>query len=122
MSPVVKTVDLTTGVTDAHELMKSKDIRHLPVTDEGRLVGMVSQRDLDLLQSFPMIEMGLVSVADAMSEAPYTVDPETPVNEVAGAMARTKIGSAIVAKDGEIVGIFTTIDALRLLDEVLTRD
>jgi acetoin utilization protein AcuB len=54
-----------------------------------------------------------------MIDDPYQVAPETPINEVANTMAKERLGSAVVVKNGRVVGIFTTVDACRCLAEVL---
>ena len=60
-----------------------------------------------------------MTVAEAMSPEPYTVPPGAPIDAVAIDMARRKIGSAVVVNRGKVVGIFTTVDALRVLSGLL---
>lgn len=119
MTAVVTTVDLETSLQDAHALLKEHDIRHLPVLDGGKLVGLLSRRELDLLRAFPVVDLASASVADVMAEEVYTVAPTTPLVDVARAMADHKYGSAVVVNGAGVVGIFTTIDALNALKTVL---
>lgn len=96
----------------AHKLMRKFQIRHLPVLEGSDLVGLLSIRDLHLLETLKDVNVKTVSVAEAMSPKPYVVEPNTRINEIAAKMAAEKIGSAVVIDEGKVVGIFTTIDAL----------
>ena len=106
-------------LVDAHQVMREKGIRHLPVIDEGKLVGVVSQRDLYLLETLRGVDAARELVEEAMSGEPYVVPPEAPLDEVAEEMARHRCGSALVVEAGEVVGIFTSTDALRALVALL---
>ena len=119
VDPVVITSDCT--VREAHRLMRSRKIRHLPVVDGGRLVGLVSQRDLYLLETLQGIDPDEERVEEAMTAEPWTVSPADPLEEVAAAMAEHRYGSAVVLDAGAVVGLFTTVDALRALARVLRR-
>ncbi len=119
ISPVV--IDPRRTLAEAHRLMREKAIRHLPVVDEGRLVGLVSQRDLYLLETLKGIDPLTETVQEAMSRDPFTVRPDAPLDEVALSMAEHKYGSAVVVDKGSVIGLFTTVDALRALATVLRR-
>lgn len=108
-------------LAQAHQLMRERNIRHLPVVDDGRLVGVVSQRDLYLLQTLNGLDPATERVEEAMSREPFAVKPDAPLDEVALAMAERKYGSAVVVDQGVVVGLFTTVDALRALAVVLRR-
>lgn len=54
-------------------------IRHLPVLDGGKLVGIVTQRDLHLVETLKGVDQQTVTVEEAMSQDVYTVEPETPL-------------------------------------------
>lgn len=113
MTRLPHTIDHDQPLARAHELMRKYQIRHLPVVRNGRLAGVLSLRDLHLIETLPDIDAEQVPVEDAMTEEPYTVSPEEPLDEVAATMANHKIGSAVVMEDdGKIQGIFTTTDAL----------
>jgi acetoin utilization protein AcuB len=99
----------------ADERMRALGVRHLPVLDGGKLVGIVSQRDLLFVETLRDVEPSQVTVEDAMTPDVYVIAPETPLVEVAEAMAEHKYGSAVVMDGGHLVGIFTTVDALRVL-------
>jgi acetoin utilization protein AcuB len=99
----------------AHEIMRAHRIRHLPVLDGGKLVGVVSQRDLALIESLPGVSAAEVPVADAMTTDVYVVGPRVPIRRVASEMADRKLGSAVVMAGADVVGVFTVTDACRAL-------
>jgi len=103
----------------AHQLMRSNGIRHLPVLHGGKLVGVVSQRDLHFVESLRDVNPDDVPVEEAMTQDVYAVPPRTPLREVVNEMAERKLGSAVVIEGQKIVGVFTTIDALDTLAGVL---
>ena len=106
-------------VSAAHKMMHDHAFRHLPVLHGGQLVGMVTDRDLKLIETLKDVDPEKVPVEDAMSTQVYAVPPETPLDEVASEMAAHKYGSAVVMQNGKVVGIFTTVDACRALAELL---
>ncbi len=117
MTPSPHTIGRTQSLDLAHKMMIEHDIRHLPVLDGGHLVGIVSERDLLLLESFEGIDARKVLVEEAMTPAPFVASPEAPAAEVFRTMAEHKYGAVIVAEHGKVIGIFTAIDALRVLSK-----
>lgn len=115
------TIERGATMTAAHQLMRSHAIRHLPVMDAGKLVGIVSERDLHLIETLPDADPDEVTVDDAMTETVYVAAPTDEVSEVVDRMAARKLGSAVVMQDQRVEGIFTSIDALHVLSHVLRR-
>lgn len=101
--------------------MRQHEIRHLPVIDNGELVGIVTQRDLHLLETIAEFELESVPVEEAMTQHPYVVTSDMPLDEIVEIMANGKYGSAIVMGRDGIEGIFTTVDACRALADVIHR-
>ena len=105
-------------IADAVELMKSRDIRHMPVMSGSHLKGILSQHDI--LEE--RVRHG--AAIDAMPLEAFcrhevlSVPPLTPVNEVAEKMLSHRCGSAVVVDAGFVVGIFTATDALKALSEL----
>ncbi len=100
----------------ARSRMRELKVRHLPVRSGGKLVGVLTERDLDLLSGFKSIDSNSTKVGDVMVSDPYCVKPAATLKEVATTMAENKYGSAmIVNENGEVVGIFTDTDALKAL-------
>lgn len=115
------TIARTASLADAHTLMREHQLRHLPVLDNGELVGIVSVGDLHLLETISELALDKVPVDEAMSPRPFIVTGDTPLDEVAEIMATKKYGSAIVVGRDGVEGIFTTIDACSALASILQR-
>lgn len=103
----------------AHRMMREHKIRHLPVLQAGKLVGLLSDRDLNLVETLREVDPSRVLVEDAMSAEPYAVSPDTPLDVVVNTMAEHKYGCAVVMQSGKFIGIFTTVDACRALARLL---
>lgn len=119
MSTNPHTIGWDQNIAKASEMMSEHGIRHLPVLKGGQIVGLISQSDIRLIETLEGVEPQVVKVADAMTPDPYVVSPEALLDEVAAEMAENKYGSAIIMQNQKVVGIFTTLDALRALDELL---
>lgn len=117
-SPSPITVNTTVTAADVHDVLKENGIRHIPVLDGDQPVGIISERDLRVLSTVK--ELHLVTASEVMVTDPFTVTPETPLDQVVFEMSNRKIGSAIVQDaGGKVVGIFTNTDALNALIEIL---
>jgi acetoin utilization protein AcuB len=104
----------------AHALMRQHHVRHLPVLHGGKLIGVVSDRDLHLVETLHDVDPDNVRVEEAMSQDVYAVTPKTPLKAVVQEMATRKLGSAVVIDGTKVVGVFTTIDALETLMTMLS--
>lgn len=104
-------------IHDAIRKMRLLHVRHLPVLHGGRLVGILSDRDLRLVESARGAEE--LTVGEAMSTEVFSVAADEELGSVVARMAAEKIGSAVVLARNEVVGIFTTTDALGLLSRLL---
>jgi len=121
MTPSPLTIAPTSSLSKAIRLMRDNHIRHLPVIDGGRVVGVLSQRDILIMESLPGVNPTEVRVEEAMVRDVFTVGPEAPVGEVIETMIDRKLGSTIVCEGERVLGVFTTIDALRALHALLER-
>jgi len=122
MTRAPHTIGFQQTLAAAHQVMGEHGIRHLPVLEAGKLVGILSQRDLHLIETLTDVNPGEIEVGEAMTPVPYTVSPRTPLRKVASQMAAHKYGSAVVLEKDQVVGVFTTVDALRALFAVLDRE
>ena len=112
-------VAVNTPVHGAHAAMRGANVRHLIVMDGERLAGVVSQRDLYLIETLTEADPASAIVEEAMSAEPYIVSPMTSLAEVAKTMWRERHSSAIVVREDQVVGIFTALDALHALADLL---
>jgi acetoin utilization protein AcuB len=105
----------------AHAMMREHAIRHLPVLEAGKLVGIVSERDVYLFDRFADLDTD-VTVEDAMTVDVYAVSCEDSLDAVVEKMAEHKYGSAVVMnRRGAVEGIFTTVDGMQAFADVLRR-
>ncbi len=113
-------IEASEGVEKAKQLMDKAGVKHLPVMENGTLIGVLSEKELNLAYGVESVDPGRYLVVDICSQRPYVVAPETPLRVVADIMAREHYGSMVVAEFGQPVGIFTTSDACRALNEAIT--
>ncbi len=115
----VPVVSISPEVTlqDAYRTMQNKGIRHLPVVAGGKLVGVITDRDLRLATSTlaPTPFPAGSKVDGSMCRTVETADPLDPVEEAARKMRVKKIGCLPVVEDGRLVGIVTGLDLLDAL-------
>ena len=125
MSLTVRDVMVTGPVTvrphetarHAYRLMRDNRFRHLPVVEDGQLVGILSDRDLRPVLLSPTLARA--RVGELMSEDLTTVGPDALVEEAASLLVVKKIGCLPVVADGRLVGIVTETDLLGVLVELL---
>jgi acetoin utilization protein AcuB len=120
MTTDVQTIGDEQPMSVAHRLMREQHIRHLPVLHQGKLVGVLTDRDLRLVETLSDVDPTKVAVSEAMTPDPYVVSPDAELNEVVAMMAAKKYGSAVISDNGKVVGIFTTVDACSAFAELLT--
>ena len=121
MTPFPFSIDAQEDVRAARTMMAEHDLHHLPVTRDGELVGIVSDTDVLLAGSLTREAGANVSVSAICSAPPYVVDIGERLETVASTMAERHIGSALVTRQGKLVGIFTHTDACQLLGVLLRR-
>jgi acetoin utilization protein AcuB len=115
-SPHTVTVD--TPLLKAREIFREREIRHLPVLEGKKLVGILSDGNLKQALASPGGERFLV--ADAMMPDVFAVSSDADLATVVDEMAKEKYGSAVIQDSDETVaGVFTTVDACRVLAELL---
>jgi CBS domain-containing protein len=124
MSKDVATVGRNDELSIADDVMKMKRVRHLPVLEDGRLVGMLSQRDLFHAALSTALNFGskaqkeflkTVPVKEVMTDEVLTIDPNADVKEAARCMIEHKIGCLPVVENGKLVGIVSETDLLRVI-------
>lgn len=112
-----KPVTVTPGefLSQAREKMLQGAFRRVPVVSEGRLVGIVTDRDLR--QHVGYLERTKINAV--MTEQPRTVTPTTTLEEAASLLLKHKIGALPVIQEGQLVGIITTSDILQAFLDVM---
>jgi acetoin utilization protein AcuB len=113
------TISAQQSLTTARRMMLEHEVRHLPVLEGGRIIGLLSERDLLLVESLAGVNPTDVRVEEAMVQSVFTARPDEPVAEVIQAMIERKLGSTVIVEGEHVVGVFTTIDALRALLDLL---
>ncbi|MBC7714722.1 MAG: CBS domain-containing protein [Rhizobacter sp.] len=116
-SPLTINSELT--LLHAKQYMQEHNIRHLPVLEEGKIVGIISEKDIDYIQGFRGVDLKLEKVSNAMSTDPYIVEAGSHLDEICKHMAHNKLGSVLVQDNKKLVGIFTWVDALSAMSELL---
>lgn len=119
MSTTPQTARPGLTLEQATKIMREHAIRHLPILEGGQLVGILTERDIRVLESFKDVDPAKTRVEDAMEPNVYTVSPDARLDEVATEMASKKYGSAVVMQNMHVVGIFTAVDAMSALSELL---
>lgn len=111
-------------VTLAAQMMEEFDIRHLPIIEDNKPIGIVSQRDILMFSGFE--ETRDFEVKDIMDNELFIVEPEAPLDEVFEEMSRNKYGSVLVELDPKDsifgLGIITTVDVLNAFVSILRGD
>jgi len=110
--PVVIEPDST--VRDAWRIMKTRNFRHLPVMEGGKLIGILSNVDVGRLGATSPQILAL-TIRDAMNTEPVTIGPDEALEVAAAKMAVKKVTYLLVMKDDELLGIVTTYDLLDAL-------
>ena len=110
-------IHLDHALSVAAKLMRDKNIRHLPVLKERSVVGILAERDLDVA----LFRAGSKSatVSTARLAEPVVIGPEVTIASAARSMAAQRADIAVVVDKEHIIGVFTTIDALKVLADAL---
>jgi CBS domain-containing membrane protein len=112
----------------ANDIISLGRIRHIPVVEDGRLVGLLSERDLigaaatqifGLKQKRKSALLKTVLIKDVMKKKVITTNPDTPIRDAAQLMADKKIGCVPVIQNGTLVGLLTTTDILRYVERLV---
>ena len=122
MSVAPVTIPPSLSVQEAHTLMQQRKVRHLPVLQDGCLIGIVSDRDLRLVLPSPATSLAVwelrhllekLTVGEMMTCFVMTTTPERLMTEAVGRMLGHRVGALPVVEDRRVVGILTRTDVLR---------
>ena len=127
MTPEVTTLGRNDSLQLVKDIMTLGRVRHFPVVDDGKVVGVVSQRDLYWASLGSVMKYGEkaqraflegIAVKEVMSDPPITIAPHASVQEAARLMMEKKIGCLLVLEGSKLVGIVTESDMLKLVAEM----
>ncbi len=125
------TVTPRNAIRTAVNLMREGGFRRLPVVDRGRLVGIITDRDLRRAANSPFVVreqwydnfiLDHIEVGSCMTPNPLTIEPGVSIAEAARVMRNHKIGGLPVIADSQLVGIITDTDLLDFLLELLEHE
>jgi CBS domain-containing protein len=119
MSPSPVSIQYTAPLVEAEALMRKFNIRHLPVMEGTELVGLLSIRDVHVVHAVEKADPATITAGQAAGGRVYAVQVGTDLRQVAANMGGHKYGSAVVLDGTKVVGVFTTVDALRVLINLL---
>jgi acetoin utilization protein AcuB len=128
MSRPVIAVSPEESINEVLAMFRSEHIRRAPVMKDGKLVGIVSERDLLNASASSATTLSVwelnyliskVKVKDVMTRKVITVDKDTPIEEAARIMADKKIGGLPVMSSGTVVGMITETDLFKILLELM---
>ncbi|OYZ24354.1 MAG: hypothetical protein B7Y39_01475 [Bdellovibrio sp. 28-41-41] len=119
MTPSPRSIGYDRPLSQAIAVMSELRIRHLPVLKDGKLVGILSDRDVKLVASFEDIDPEKILVEEACTFDPYCVSSESDLNEAVNYMAKKKYGCAVVVDSGKLVGILTEVDVYKAFTDFL---
>lgn len=119
MTPFPWSVAVEATAAEAQALMAEQNVRHLPVTDDGELVGIVTDRDLKAALAGPGEANGELSVSDVFLSEAFVVDIDTRLADTLLEMAERHIGSVLITRKGRLAGVLTGSDACRAFGEYL---
>lgn len=128
MSHPVISISPDTTIHDAVAMFKKEHIRRAPVIKDGKMVGIISEKDLLNASPSPVTSLSIwemnyllskVTVKQVMTKKVTTVDVTTPIEEAARIMADNKFGGMPVMRSGKVVGIITETDLFKIFLELM---
>ncbi|MFK7825878.1 MAG: CBS domain-containing protein [Oligoflexales bacterium] len=116
MTKIPLTVDVGDNIKIVKKLMAEHQINHIPVLKQEKLIGIISERDLTFVSGLKNVNIDQACASDVMTADPFWVPPETSLKKVCETMAVQQIGSTVIADFSmKILGIFTYVDALKII-------
>jgi acetoin utilization protein AcuB len=128
MTPDPATLDSKNTLLDAVLMLRRLELRHIPILDDGRMVGILTDRDVGRVA--PSMLMGIspqdynrvfedTPVAKVMTRNLFSTTPEAPLAEAVHLLYNHKVGCLPVLEDGRLVGIITVVDMLQALHDLV---
>jgi CBS domain-containing protein len=105
-----RTASPAQSLADAAQIMQSEDVGSVPVVEDGRLVGVLTDRDIAIRAVAEGVDVQTLNVGDVASREPVTVEPGQDLDEALALMARHQVRRLPVVDDGQLVGILAQAD------------
>jgi len=99
--------------------MYENSIRHLPIVEGGKLIGVISDRDIKLAFAVDGDKAKTRLTGDSCTSDPYSADVSEHLRTVAFTMSQRTIGCCVVTERDQVVGILTATDACRVLSQLV---
>jgi acetoin utilization protein AcuB len=115
MTQFPHSIDVGEDVVAARVLMDEHEIRHLPVTQGGKIVGVITDRDIQVAGALSGSDAGSATVREVCHMPAYVVAHDTPLDSVLENLIERHITSAVVTENDSLAGVFTLTDVCRLL-------
>jgi CBS domain-containing protein len=115
-----RSIGRSVSVVEAALLMRQEDIGSLPITDNEKLVGMITDRDITTRVVAAAADPKMTSVADVYSRDLVSVEPDDDLEAALGLMARHQVRRLPVVENGRLVGIVAQADIALREDETKT--
>ena len=128
MTPQPETLEASQSLLDAVLLLRKSGFRHIPVMDEGRLAGVISERDMWRFSPTMLIPLSQTdynrvfeetTIGKVMTREPQTIAPGAPLTEAVDLMFQNRLGCLPVVEADQLVGIITVRDLLRALNDLI---
>src|SRR3990167_4975561 len=123
-----QTLDVQGTLLDAVLLLRRAELRHIPITENGRLAGILTDRDVNryapsILTPLSPQEYNRVfeetSIAKVMTRNPMSISPDVPLADAVDMLFRNRLGCLPVLEEDRLVGIITVSDMLRALNDLI---
>lgn len=128
MTPQPESLEASQNLLDAVLLLRKFGFRHIPVMENGRLAGIISERDLWRFSPTMLIPLSQkdynrvfeeTAIGKVMTREPHTIAPEAPLTQAVDLMIQNRLGCLPVMEAGRLVGIITVRDMLRALNDLI---
>jgi CBS domain-containing protein len=110
MTPSVRAAAPSESLADAAQAMKEQDVGSLPVVEGGRVIGVITDRDIVVRAVAERLDPQSVTVGDVASRDPVLVEPEQDLDEALALMAHHRVRRLPVVENGTLVGVLAQAD------------
>src|SRR3990172_12699567 len=130
MTLQVEALEANQSLLDAVLLLRKSGFRHIPVLDQGRLAGVITERDLWRFSPTMLIPLSQkdynrvfeeTTIGKVMTREPQTIAPDAPLRQAVDLMFKNRLGCLPVMEADQLVGIITVRDMLRALNDLIAQ-